>query len=103
MKKWNVTYYPFKDIREKIKQDEIDDLETYVSEILYALKRACWDIGFEIAKYSTDFASDFMTMRDEIEEEIACLDDEDGDMELVNNVLCDFYDLCDAARVWLPI
>ena len=94
MAKWVKTCKEFSDVRELIRK--VDSVG-----IMKSLLNIC-------RKYSRDkefdFAYDFETLGDEIEVEL--LDDEDNvreDEDVADYYLGEFYDLCDAARIWLAL
>lgn len=93
MAKWVKTCKEFSDVRELIRK--VDSVG-----IMKSLLNIC-------RKYSMDkefdFAYDFETLGDEIEDELL---DEDNVMEyeeVTDYYLGEFYDLCDAARIWLAM
>ena len=93
MAKWIKTCNEFADIRELIrKEDSVG--------IMKSLLNIC-------RKYSRDddydFAYDFETLGDEIEAELLDEDNVREDEDIVDSYLSEFYDLCDAARIWLAL
>lgn len=93
MAKWVKTCKEFSDVRELIKKaDSVG--------IMKSLQNIC-------LKYSRDkefdFAYDFGTLCDEIEYELLDEDNIREDEDVVDYYLSEFYDLCDAARIWLAM
>lgn len=50
-----------------------------------------------------DFAYDFEMLGDEIEEELLDEENVKEDKDIADYYLSEFYDLCDAARIWLEL
>ena len=88
MVKWDKRCTEFKKVREYINAEEND-------KILPALL----DICKKYAEEDWDFADDF----DRLAEDIEVVADDDLDDDDIDFYLDDFYDLCDAARVWLEL
>ena len=90
MAKWNTTCIEFKQVRELIENDGDNN------EILSLLAKICR----KLTTVDEDFEYDFEDLADEIE---IGIDDSDLDDEVVDYYLDEFYDLCDAARIWLGL
>lgn len=88
MARWTKRCIEFTKVREYINAEENE-------KILPALL----DICKKYAKENWDFADDF----DSLAEDIEVVVDDDLDDDDIDFYLCDFYDLCDAARVWLEL
>ena len=93
MAKWVKTCKEFSDVRELIKK--VDSVG-----IMKSLLNIC-------RKYSRDkkfdFAYDFETLGDEIEVELLDEDNVGEDEDVTDYYLDEFYNLCDAARIWLAM
>ena len=93
MAKWERTCREFTKVRELIK--EVDTVG-----IMEALLKIC-------RKYSADedydFAFDFDCLADDIEMELEDKENIMEDKDIVDYYLSEFYDLCDAARIWLAV
>lgn len=90
MAKWRKTCYKFKEVRELIyKADTVG--------IMKSLKEIC----DRYANEYDDFAWDFERLADEIEEEMEDLENIEENEDVADYYLSEFYDLCDAARIWL--
>ena len=89
MAKWRITCIEFSKVR-----DMISDKRS-VKEILNELLNVCRKYSDE-DKYN--FADDFQELTEEIEE---ALEYDDIDEENCDYFLSEFYDLCDAVRIWL--
>lgn len=90
MAKWKMECKEFSEVRKMIR-DEADG-----KDILQRL----YDICEKYRKKEWDFASDFEYLGCEID--VAIEDDELEDDD-VDYYLSEFYDLCDAAGVWLDV
>lgn len=93
MAKWVKTCKEFSDVRKLIKKaDSVG--------IMKSLLNIC-------RKYSKDddydFAYDFESLGDDIEEELLDEDNVRKDEDVADYYLGEFYDLCDAARIWLAM
>lgn len=86
MARWDKRCTEFTKVRKYINAEEND-------KILPALL----DICKKYAEEDWDFADDF----DRLAEDIEVVADDDLDDDDIDFFLDDFYDLCDAARVWL--
>lgn len=93
----------FSTVRDLI-EDETETVEQCVS-ILDALRECCHTLT-PYSERDWGFYTDFMDLKEEIDEEVECMD-KDDDYNVcettVNYYLNEFYDLCDNARVWLGI
>lgn len=93
MANWEKTCGEFAAVRELI--DRVDSVG--IMEALFGICR----------KYSKDddydFAFDFMVLGDEIEAELEDKENIREDEDVADYYLNEFYDLCDAARIWLGI
>lgn len=90
MARWEKRCKEFKAVRDAINNE---DYTAIMSGLLNICK--------EYAKQGNsiwDWGDDFERLAEDME-----IDLEDVDEELVNYYLDEFYDLCDAARVWLEI
>ena len=91
MAKWVKICKEFSDVRELI--DKVDSVG-----VMKSLLNIC-------RKYSRDkkfdFAYDFETLGDEMEDELLDEDNVREDKDVADYYLSEFYDLCDAARIWL--
>lgn len=80
---------------------------SYVRELIHnmdnvGVMKALLDICRSYSKdESYDFAYDFESLGDEIEEELWDEDNVKESEDTVDYYLSEFYDLCDAARIWL--
>lgn len=93
MARWERTCEEFSAVRELIwDADSVG--------IMKSLLNICRDYS-EDEEY--DFAYSFETLGDEIEEELLDEENVKEDEDVVNYYLDEFYDLCDAARIWLPL
>ena len=93
MEKWIKTCKEFSDVRELIKEA---DSVGIMKSILNICRKYSMDKEF-------DFAYDFETLGDEIEDELLDEDNVMEDEDVTNYYLGEFYDLCDAARIWLAM
>ena len=89
MAKWNKTCKEFKDVREQI-----------YAEDSVGIMKSLLNICRKYAKDDDEWAYDFEILADEIEE-MGIEECEECDEETADWYLSEFYDLCDAARVWL--
>ena len=89
--RWNKTCKEFAKIRDYIDEEKSD-------EIIKGLLNICE----KYANEDWDYAEDFERLKDDIDEDV---DEtiEDVDSETVDYWLSEFYDLCDAAKVWLEV
>ena len=97
---WETRCYTFNEVRELI-DNEIESTETCI-EIMEILANCCDEIAR--GRENWDFYDDFIDMKNEINDAIEYMSEEDDydDLESeVNFRLSEMYDLCDAARVWL--
>ena len=100
MKKWETRCYTFHEVRELI-DNGVESSETCI-EIMEILAECCNEIAN--GRDDWDFYDDFIEMRDEINDELECMSEDDDYEDLeseVNFRLHEMYDLCDAAKVWL--
>ena len=93
MTRWERTCEEFSAVRELIW--DADNVG-----IMKSLLNICRDYSKD-KEY--DFAYSFETLGDEIEEELLDEENVKEDEDVVNYYLDEFYDLCDAARIWLPL
>lgn len=93
MAKWDKTCKKFSAVREMIR--EADTIG-----IMKSLLNICRDYSKD-EEY--DFAYDFETLGDEIEDELLDEDNVREDEDIADYYLGEFYDLCDAARIWLAM
>ena len=93
MAKWIKTCSEFADVRELIRK--VDSVG-----IMKSLLNIC-------QKYSKDrkldYADEFKDLGDEIKEELLDEDNIREDEDITDYYLGEFYDLCDAARIWLAM
>ena len=102
MGKWFKKCDAFMYVRDLI--DETVETPRQCMKILNVLEICCDELTPNEAE-DWEFYEDFRDMKFEIHETIEELDEDDyGNCKfIVNNLLTDFYDLCDVARVWLPL
>ena len=102
MAKWIKDCPRFGIVREMIDNDN-ETLES-CKNILNELIACCNDLTPD-SDQDWDFYGDFDTLRDDIEDSIASLEEFDYEEceNVTNYFLREFYDLCDHARVWLPL
>ena len=93
MAKWVKTCKEFSDVRELIRKA---DSVGIMKSILNICRKYSRDKEF-------DFAYDFETLGDEIEVELLDEEDVKEDEDVADYYLGEFYDLCDAARIWLAL
>ena len=89
MARWKKTWKEFEEVRQLILNDDIEG-------ILPRLSKICE----KYAKQKWIFSDDFDDLRVEID---YAIEEEDFDEESVDYYLDEFYDLCDAAGVWLGV
>lgn len=87
---WKRTCDDFKKVRELIEEEDNIGILTELSEICNKL-----------AEGDEDWENDFEDLAEEIS--IAIYDEDDMSNEDVDYYLSEFYDLCDAARIWLGL
>ena len=90
MARWNKTCKEFKDVREMIDNCDTDG-------IMKSLIKIC----DKYSKADDDFADDFEELMDEMQIEYE--DNPEFGEDECDYQLSEFYDLCDAARVWLGL
>lgn len=98
MRKWEITCYKFKKVRELINQN----IETPKQCILIMNEiESCCDELTPNNKFDWVFYDEFRDLKSEIHEEIELMDEDDyySCKNTVNNYLSEFYDLCDYANV----
>lgn len=102
MSKWLKRCEAFTTVRTLI--DEEVETPRQCMRILYALEVCCDELTPDDAE-NWEFYEEFRDMKSEIHQTIEELDEDDYEEYefIVNNLLAEFYDLCDAARVWLVI
>lgn len=102
MSKWNKTCYSFREVRHML----LENIETteHCVKIMYALENCCDELT---PNYRKDwiFYDDFRDLKANIHDEIEYMDENNYESceWIVNGWLDDFYDLCDAAKVWLGV
>lgn len=102
MGKWNKTCYSFMKVRHML----LKNIETaeHCMKIMYALENCCDELT---PNYRKDwiFYDDFRDLKANIHDKIEYMDESNYESceRTVNGWLDDFYDLCDAAKVWLVV
>lgn len=102
MARWDKKCRGFSWVREMIEAD-IETTE-HCMKILSRLEQCCDELTPDSAQ-DWDWYDEFRDLKTEIHEEIGFMEGESYEdaVETVDGCLHDFYDLCDAARVWLGI
>ena len=96
MAKWTKSCKEFKTVRDMIDRWDEDDVNG--KAILEELIKICKELAEE--KWDDDYWSEeFEDFATKIEEDIDIIETDDEDE--IDYYLSEFYDLCDAARVWL--
>lgn len=100
--RWDITCKGFKRVRELINEN-VETTEQCI-RIMSGLESCCDELTPD-DNSDWIYYDDFRDLKSEIHEEIELMDEDDyEDCEnTVNYCLSDFYDLCNAARVWLPV
>lgn len=98
--KWEYTYKGFEEVRDLISSYEEDDGDAeLMTNILKGIVKSCEDIRLLITNENL-FYEDYIELENDIsdclENDLEILDD-----EMVDHFLCELYDLCDVARVFL--
>lgn len=100
--KWKYRCFTFSKVRQLINEDA--ETVKQCMKILYVLESCCSELTPDI-KQDWEHYDDFRDLASEIHETIEELDEDDYDEAeyIVNNLLDEFYDLCDYAGVWLSL
>lgn len=100
--RWKYKCFNFSKVRQLINED-VEEVKQCM-KVLHVLECCCSELTPDI-KQDWEYYDDFRDLASEIHETIEELDEDDYDEAeyIVNNLLAEFYDLCDSAGVWLGL
>lgn len=100
--RWKYKCFTFPEVRQLINED-VETVKQCM-KILHSLECCCGELTPN-GKEDWEYYDDFRDLTSEIHETIEELDEDNYDEAkyTVNNLLAEFYDLCDSAGVWLGL